>query len=460
MEYGRVDAGAIAEFKTLLGDRLNLATAVRESHGHDEGRHRPELPDIVLFPNSTAETAEIVKICARRRLPIIPFGAGTGLEGGVNAPFGGVSLDTSEMREILRVSVEDMDCSVQAGVTRQRLNTRLRDTGLFFAVDPGGESTFGGMAATRASGTNAVRYGTMRETVLGLTVVLPDGRIIHTGGRARKSAAGYDLTRLFVGSEGTLGVITEVTLRLTGIPEAVTSAVCPFETLEGAIDTVIETIQMSIPVARVEIMDENMIRGFNLYTGHDLPETPTLFFEFHGTPAWAEEQARTVGELAEGNGAREFRWTADADERNRLWEARHKSYYACGALRPGSKTWSSDVCVPISALRVCLTETKADLEESGMITTIIGHVGDGNFHVAFMIDPDDPREVAQVERLNDRIVERALRLGGTCTGEHGIGQGKIDFLESEAGDALSVMRDVKRTLDPLNIMNPGKVVRF
>jgi len=460
MEYGRVDAGAITEFKALLGDRASLAIAVRELHGHDEGWHPAELPDIVLFPNSTTETAEIVKICARRRLPVIPFGAGTGLEGGVVAPFGGVSLDTSEMREILRVSTDDMDCSVQAGVTRQRLNTRLRDTGLFFAVDPGGESTFGGMAATRASGTNAVRYGTMRETVLGLTVVLPDGRIIRTGGRARKSAAGYDLTRIFVGSEGTLGVITEVTLRLTGIPEAVTSAVCPFPTLEGAIDTVIETIQMSIPVARVEIMDENMIRGFNLYTGNDLPETPTLFFEFHGTPAWAEEQARTVGELAEANGAPAFRWTADADERNRLWEARHKSYYACGALRPGSKTWSSDICVPISALRSCLVETKADLDESGMVTTIIGHVGDGNFHVAFMIDPDDPREIAQAKRLNDRMVERALRFGGTCTGEHGIGLGKIDFLESEAGDALTVMRDIKRTLDPLNIMNPGKVVRF
>jgi D-lactate dehydrogenase (cytochrome) len=451
---------ALAAFRALLGERFSVAGAVRAQHSHDESWHEAALPDGVAFAASTEEVAEIVRICARHGLPIVPFGAGTGLEGGVNAVAGGIAVDLSGMNAILRISAEDLDCTVEAGVTRQRLNEELRATGLFFPIDPGAECTLGGMAATRASGTNAVRYGTMREMVLGLTVVLADGRIVHTGGRARKSAAGYDLTRLFVGSEGTLGIITEVTLRLVGIPEAVSAAVCAFETLDGAVDTVIQTIQLGIPIARIELLDEAMMDAINRRAALGRPVAPTLFFEFHGTGAWVREQAEMVGALAGENGGLGFDWAAGAEERARLWDARHQALYASAALRPGCKVWSSDVCVPISRLADCIRETKADLAGAPMPTTLVGHVGDGNFHVAFMIDPDDPGEVEETRRLNARLVERAVAMGGTCTGEHGIGLGKMESLRKEAGDALGAMADIKRALDPLGLLNPGKILRM
>lgn len=454
-----ISAEALAELKALLGDRISTSASVREQHGKDESWHPPAAPDVVAFALSTEEVAEVVKVCARHRLPIIPFGTGTGLEGGVNATSGGVTIDLSGMKEILRVSTDDLDCTVQAGVTRSQLNDYLRDTGLFFPIDPGVDASFGGMAATRASGTNAVRYGTMREMALGLTVVLADGRVIRTGGRARKSAAGYDLTRLFVGSEGTLGLITEVMLRLVGIPEATSSAVCGFKTLAGAVDTVIQTIQMGVPVARIEILDDKMMEAINRAAGLDYQIAPTLFFEFHGSDSSAREQAEIVGGLADDNGGLGFRWATDAAERDRLWEARHKAFYASAMLRPGCKIWSTDVCVPISKLHDCILETKADIEASSLLATLIGHAGDGNFHICFMIDPDDPEEMAEVLRLNDIMVDRAVAMGGTCSGEHGIGQGKIETLEREAGESFTVMGQIKRALDPHNLMNPGKVVR-
>ncbi|MGH6961342.1 MAG: FAD-linked oxidase C-terminal domain-containing protein, partial [Dongiaceae bacterium] len=339
------------------------------------------------------------------------------------------------------------------------LNTHLRDTGLFFPIDPGADASLGGMTATRASGTNAVRYGTMRENVLGLTVVLADGRVIRTGGRARKSAAGYDLTRLFVGSEGTLGVITEITLRLYGIPEAMSAAVAAFPSVEAAVETVIRTIQSGIPVARIELLDEVQMAAINRYAKLDYPEQPTLFFEFHGTAAGVAEQAEMVEALAAEHGAGDFRWATKPEERSKLWQARHDAYYAAKALRPGAKGWATDVCVPISALAECISETKVELKASTLLAPIVGHVGDGNFHVTFILDPDDPQEMAEAKRLNDRMVSRALRLGGTCTGEHGIGYGKLDFLTAEHGDAVAVMRQLKLALDPDNIMNPGKVLR-
>jgi D-lactate dehydrogenase (cytochrome) len=363
------------------------------------------------------------------------------------------------MNRILEVNEADLDCRVQPGVTRKQLNEYLRDTGLFFPIDPGADASLGGMAATRASGTNAVRYGTMRETVLGLTVVLADGRVIRTGGRARKSAAGYDLTRLMVGSEGTLGVITELRLRLFGIPEAISAAVCSFATLGGAVDTVITTIQMGIPVARIELLDEVQMDAINRYSKLDYPVQPTLFLEFHGSAASAAEQAETVQAIAAENGGGDFRWTGRTEERNKLWQARHDAAYACLALRPGAKAWATDVCVPISRLAECILETKSDIEGSPLIAPLVGHVGDGNFHLVFLIDPDEPDELAEAERLNERLVLRALAMGGTCTGEHGIGCGKIDFLVAEHGEAVSVMRQIKQALDPDNIMNPGKMLR-
>jgi D-lactate dehydrogenase (cytochrome) len=404
--------------------------------------------------------AEIVRICAAHKRPVIPFGTGTSLEGHVAALHGGVSIDLTRMDQVLEVNAEDLDCRVEAGVTRKQLNRYLRDTGLFFPIDPGADASLGGMTATRASGTNAVRYGTMRENVLGLTVVTADGRVIRTGGRARKSAAGYDLTRLFVGSEGTLGVITEIQLRLYGIPEAISSAVCSFDSLEGAVDTVIMTIQMGIPVARIELLDEVMMDAVNKYSKLDYPVQPTLFFEFHGSPRSVEEQAETVGEIAAGNGAGQFRWTARQEERSQLWQARHDAYYAALALRPGCRGWATDVCVPISQLAACILETKQDIEASGLLAPIVGHVGDGNFHLAFIVDPDDPDEMARSREVNDRMVLRALAMGGTCTGEHGIGYGKLDFLVAEHGEAVPVMRQIKQALDPDIIMNPGKMLRM
>ncbi|MCH7777654.1 MAG: FAD-binding protein [Gemmatimonadetes bacterium] len=446
--------------RALLGERFSTAANVCEQHGRDESYHTPHAPDAVAFARSTADAAAIVKICARHKRPVIPFGAGTSLEGHVAALHGGVSIDLSGMKEVIEVNAEDMDCRVEAGVTRRQLNDHLRDTGLFFPVDPGAEATFGGMAATRASGTNAVRYGTMAENVLGLTVVLADGRVINTGGRARKSAAGYDLTRLFVGSEGTLGVITEIGLRLHGIPEAISSAVCPFKDLEGAVNAVIATIQMGVPVARVEFLDEVQIDAVNRYSKLDCPVAPTLFFEFHGSDRGVKEQAETVGALIEDFGGGPFDWASGTEERNRLWQARADAYYAALALRPGAKGWATDVCVPISSLARCIVETRREIDEAGLLAPIVGHVGDGNFHVIFILDPLDEAEMAKAIAVNESMLARALAMGGTSTGEHGIGHGKIDALIAEHGEAVAVMAALKRALDPDNIMNPGKVLRI
>ncbi|CAO3351020.1 FAD-linked oxidase C-terminal domain-containing protein [Azospirillum melinis] len=450
---------ARAELSALLGDRFTTSLPVREHHGKDESYHTPFPPDGVAFANSTEEVSAIVKICAKHKLPIIPFGTGTSLEGGIAALAGGITIDLSGMQQILRVSPEDLDVTVQAGVTRKQLNEHLRDTGLFFPIDPGANASLGGMSATRASGTNAVRYGTMRENVLGLTVVLADGRVIKTGGRARKSAAGYDLTRLFVGSEGTLGIITEVTLKLYGIPEAISSAVCAFSTIKGAVDTVIQTIQVGVPVARIELLDEVQIDAVNKYSKLDYAVAPTLFFEFHGTEAGVKEQAEMVAAIAAEHGGMEFAWATRPEDRSKLWQARHDAYYAALALRPGSKGWPTDVCVPISRLADCILETKQDLAESNMLAPMVGHVGDGNFHLVYVLDPENPAELAEAQRLADKMVTRALEMGGTCTGEHGIGYGKMAFLEQETGEAFGVMGDLKRAFDPDNLLNPGKVVR-
>ncbi|BBK38983.1 lactate dehydrogenase [Allostella sp. ATCC 35155] len=444
--------------RQLLGDRLSTAQAVREQHGRDESYHVTAPPDAVAFARSTEEVSLIVKACAAAGVPVIAFGTGTSLEGHVAALHGGISIDVSQMKEVLRVSTADLDCTVQAGVTRKQLNEHLRDTGLFFPIDPGADASIGGMAATRASGTNAVRYGTMRENVLGLTVVLADGRIIRTGGRARKSAAGYDLTRLFVGSEGTLGIITEVTLRLYGVPEAMAAAVCSFPTLQGAVDTVILTIQSGVPIARIELLDEVQMDAINRYSKLEYPLQPTLFCEFHGTEAGVAEQSEMVKAIAAEHGAADFQWATKPEDRSRLWAARHTAYYAAIAMRPGAKGWATDVCVPISRLAECILETKKDVVESRLLAPIVGHVGDGNFHLAFIIDPNDPDEIARAQALNDRMVHRALAMGGTCTGEHGIGYGKMNFLTAEHGEAVSVMRMLKKALDPDNIMNPGKIV--
>ncbi|SLN70262.1 FAD-binding oxidoreductase [Oceanibacterium hippocampi] len=448
----------LEELKALLGERVSTAAAVREQHGHDESWHETAAPEAVCFARSTEEVAAIVKICAAHRVPVVPFGTGTSLEGHVNALHGGVTIDLGEMNAILRVSAEDLDCTVQPGVTRKQLNEHLRDTGLFFPIDPGANASLGGMAATRASGTNAVRYGTMRENVLALTVVLADGRVIRTAQRARKSSAGYDLTRLFVGSEGTLGVITEVTLRLYGIPESISAAVVSFPDIEGAVQAVITTIQAGVPVARIELLDEVQMEAIRNYSGLDYPAQPTLFLEFHGSEAGVAEQAETVGAICGDHGGGDFRWSSRTEDRSRLWEARHNAYYAALAMRPGSKGWPTDVCVPISALAECIVETKKDLAGSFLLAPLVGHVGDGNFHLSFLLDPDKPEELAEAHRLNDRLVMRALALGGTCTGEHGVGYGKMKFLQAEHGEALSVMRTLKQALDPDNIMNPGKIV--
>ena len=450
---------AVGVLRQRLGERISTSAAVREQHGRDESHHAAHAPDAVAFPRSTEEVAEIVCVCAGYGTPVIPFGIGTSLEGHVAALRGGVCIDLGGMNEIVRVSAGDMDATVQAGVRRKQLNEHLRDTGLFFPIDPGADATIGGMTATRASGTNAVRYGTMRDNVLALTVVTADGRVVRTARRARKSAAGYDLTRVFVGSEGTLGVITEITLRLYGIPEAVSAAVCSFPGIEGAVDTVIETIQMGIPVARIELLDELQMEACNRYSDLEYPVAPTLFLEFHGSEAGVAEQAETVQTLATGNGAGDFQWATRTEDRNRLWQARHDAAYAALALRPGAGMWATDVCVPLSRLAECIRETREDLAESFLMAPLVGHVGDGNFHLVFLFDPDDGRERAEVERLNERLVSRSLALDGTCTGEHGVGYGKLDFLTAEHGEAVSLMRDIKKALDPGNIMNPGKIVR-
>ena len=461
MEAARAQVNTtVAVLKQRLGERLSTSSAICEQHGRDESYHAAHAPDAVAFPKSTEEVAEIVRVCAEHGTPVIPFGIGTSLEGHVAALHGGVCIDLSEMNEIVRASAEDMDVTVQAGVRRKQLNEHLRDTGLFFPIDPGADATIGGMTATRASGTNAVRYGTMRENVLALTVVTADGRIVNTARRARKSAAGYDLTRVFVGSEGTLGVITEITLRLYGIPEAMSAAVCSFPGIEGAVNTVIETIQMGVPVARIELLDELQMEACNNYSDLEYPVAPTLFLEFHGSEASVAEQAETVQILATENGAGDFQWATRTEDRNHLWQARHDAAYAALSLRPGAKMWATDVCVPISKLAECILDTKKDLAESFLMAPLVGHVGDGNFHLVFLFDPNDEHELAEVERLNERLVLRALALDGTCTGEHGVGYGKLNFLTAEHGEAVSLMRGIKKALDPANIMNPGKIVQI
>jgi D-lactate dehydrogenase (cytochrome) len=454
------DQSLLTSLRQLFGDRLSTSAAVCAQHGKDESYHPPYAPDAVVFVRNTDEVVAIVKLCSARRTPVIPFGAGTSLEGQVAALAGGICIDFSQMNHILRINAEDLDAVVEAGVTRKQLNEHLRDTGLFFPIDPGADASLGGMVATRASGTNAVRYGTMRENVLALTVVLADGRVIRTARRARKSSAGYDLTRLFIGSEGTLGVITEVTLKLHGIPEAISAAVCAFPTIEDAVNTVILTIQNGVPVARIELLDESQIAAINKYSKLDHKVAPTLFFEFHGTPTAVAEQAEMVKAIAGENGGDDFCWETTPEARSKLWQARHDAYYAALALRPGSKGWATDVCVPISRLAECISETKRDLASSPVPAALVGHVGDGNFHLVFMIDPDRPEEIVEASRLNDRMVARALAMEGTSTGEHGVGYGKIGFLIAEHGEAVNVMRAIKKALDPDNIMNPGKIVRI
>lgn len=456
----RVDEGLLSVLRQIVGDRLSTATAILEQHGKDESFHPTMPPEAVVFAKSTDEVSRIVTACAERNVPVIPFGTGTSLEGHVAALQGGVSIDVTQMNEVLQVNAEDLDCRVQPGVTRKQLNEHLRDTGLFFPIDPGAAASLGGMAATRASGTNAVRYGTMRENVLSLEVVTADGRIIRTARRSKKSSAGYDLTRLFVGSEGTLGVITEVTVKLYGIPEAISSAVCSFPDMESAVNTVILICQSGIPVARMELLDALQMDACNRYSDLDYPVAPTLFFEFHGSEAGVQEQVAQVNRITSEFGASDFKWATRTEDRNKLWQARHDAYYAGLALRPNSKGIATDVCVPISRLAECLLETQKDIAESGLIAPIVGHVGDGNFHLVIAVDPDDQDEMRRAEALNDRMVQRALDMDGTCTGEHGVGYGKIDYLEAEHGEAISVMRDIKRALDPKNIMNPGKIIHL
>ena len=451
-----VDA-TIAELKRMFGDRVSTAHAVREQHGKDISYHEAHLPDAVVFAESADDVQRIVQLCARNKTPIIPFGTGTSLEGHISAPHGGISLDVSRMNKIVRVNEADLDVVVQPGVTRKQLNEYIRATGLFFPIDPGADASIGGMASTRASGTNAVRYGTMRENVLSLQVVTADGRLMRLGRRARKSSAGYDLVKLFVGSEGTLGVVTEVTLRLYGIPESVVAATCAFESLEGAVNTVIQTIQSGIPVARIELMDAETVDTINKYSKLSLPLKSILLLEFHGTEAGTREQAEMVQAIAGEHGGGDFAWTSQAEERSKMWQARHDAAWAAKAARPGWGMWATDVCVPISNLAECILETQKDIVANGLYAPIVGHVGDGNFHLTMMVDPNDPTYLPRAEGLNDRMVARALSLGGTCTGEHGVGIGKIKFLYEEHGDAVSVMRSIKQALDPDNIMNPGKI---
>ena len=442
-----------------FGSRFSVAAAVRLHHGKDESSHVPMPPDAVVFAESTAEVAEIVGLCQRHRIPVIAFGTGTSLEGHLLAVHGGVCIDLSAMNRIVAVRQEDLDATVQCGVTRKALNAALNGTGLFFPIDPGADASLGGMAATRASGTNAVRYGTMRENVLGMTVVLPDGRILKTGGRARKSSAGYDLTRLMVGSEGTLGIITELTVRLYPIPEAISSAVCAFPSLTAAVRTVIQTIQLGVPVARIELLDALAITSINRHSKTTLREEPTLFFEFHGSPTGVKEQAETVQGIATEQGGQDFEWATRPEDRSRLWQARHDAYYAGLGLKPGCRALTTDVCVPISRLADCISETYVDLEATGLIAPLVGHVGDGNFHMVLLVDPDNDEELTRAKGFASRLAQRAIRMDGTCTGEHGVGIGKQDYMTLEHGAvAIELMRAIKRAIDPDNILNPGKIL--
>ena len=451
-------AAVLGILKQRFGERFQTGQAICAQHAHTTTYIPAQAPDGVVFPETTEEVQAVVRACAAHRVPVIAFGVGSSLEGHVNAPGGGISLDMARMNRIVAVNAEDLDCTVEAGVTREDLNRHLRDTSLFFPIDPGANASLGGMAATRASGTNAVRYGTMRNTVLSLTAVMADGEVVTTGARAKKSSAGYDLTRLLVGSEGTLGIITRLTLRLSGIPQAISGGVCPFPTLKAACDTVIATIQMGIPVARIELVNALQMQAMKIHSHLDYPISPCLFVEFHGSDAGVAEQAETFGAIAQDNGGGPFLWTGVAEERNRLWKARHDAYWASLTLRPGAKGLSTDVCVPISRLAECVAETEADIAEAGLVAPIVGHAGDGNFHTLVLMDADDPAEVAKVEEFVARLNLRALRMDGTCTGEHGIGQGKVSFMAREHGYGLEVMRAIKRTLDPHNILNPGKIL--
>ena len=441
-----------------FGSRFSCGDSTRLQHGRDESIHEPALPDGVVMAESTDEVVSVVRLCAEHGVPVIPYGVGSSVEGHVLAPSGGISLDLSGMNRIVAIHADDGDAVVEAGVTRKQLNDTLKGTGLFFPIDPGADATLGGMAATRASGTNAVRYGTMRDNVLATTTVLADGRVMKTGGRARKSSAGYDLTRLLVGSEGTLGIMTELTLKLYPIPEAISAAVCTFPGIDAAVQAVIQTIQLGVPVARIELLDPLSLQAINLFSKTALAEAPTLFFEFHGSPAGVAEQAQTVQAITGDLGGANFAWATRPEDRSRLWQARHDAYFACLQLKPGCRCFPTDVCVPISTLAECVSATQADIAASGLIAPIVGHVGDGNFHAIILVDPEDDAEGARAEALNRRIVERALALGGTCTGEHGIGIGKQGFLVQEHGEAVDFMRAIKLALDPRNLLNPGKVV--
>ncbi len=449
----------IKQLRALLGDRVSTAESVLQQHGRGESWHPSQAPDAVVFVQSTEEVSQVVKYCAENATPVIAYGTGTSLEGQVQAVKGGVCIDLSQMDQVIEINNEDLDCRVQAGVTRKQLNHYLHDTGLFFPVDPGADTSIGGMTATRASGTNAVRYGTMRENVLALTVVTANGDIIHTGTRARKSAAGYDLTRLFVGSEGTLGIITEITLRLYGRAEAISAAIVNFPDVRSAADATIKTIQMGIPVARIELLDSAYIKAINAYSKTDYPLLDTLFLEFHGTRDWVAEQVRLFDEISREFGASGFQWAEKEEDRNRLWSARHDAYYAGLAMAPGSRGYVTDVCVPISRLADCIAETQQDLASTNLYSPILGHVGDGNFHLTIFIDPEDDEMFEAALQVDARLVQRALEMGGTCTGEHGIGLGKLKHMRNEHGDgAIAVMQAIKQALDPQNIMNPGKVI--
>ena len=449
---------AVGVLKQRFGDRLQTNLSLLEQHAHTTTYIPAQLPDAVVFPHATEEVQEVVRVCAQHKVPIIPFGTGTSLEGGVNAPAGGISVDLMQMNKVLSVNSEDLDVTLQPGVTREELNVHLRDQGLFFPIDPGANASLGGMAATRASGTNAVRYGTMRDNVINLTAVMPDGSIVKTANRARKSSAGYDLTRLLVGSEGTLGIITELTLRLHGIPENISAGLCQFPTVEDACNTTIMAMQTGLPLARIELMDSLMTEIMNNYSNLDNKVSPTLILEFHGTDKSVAEQTEMFGEIAAEFGGSPIEWVETVEARNKLWKARHDAYYGMLAHRPGSQGIATDACVPISRLAECLHETLKDVEELGLIAPVIGHVGDGNFHVSPLVMMDDADEVARAETMIERLNLRTIAMEGTCTGEHGIGQGKRRFLKLEHGTGADIMAAIKRSIDPLNIMNPGKVV--
>jgi D-lactate dehydrogenase (cytochrome) len=449
----------VAALAAQFGNRLVTSQAVREQHANTTTWIANEPPDAVVFPQTTEDVQTVMRMCAAHRVPVIPFGTGTSLEGHVNAPRGGVSIDFRDMNRVLAVNAQDLDCVIEPGITRKQLNEYLRDQGLFFPLDPGADASLGGMAATRCSGTNAVRYGTMKDNVLALKVVLPNGELMTTARRAKKSSAGYDLTRLMVGSEGTLGVITELTLKLSGIPEAIAGGVCPFPTVEAACNAAIATIQSGIPVARIELLDELQVKATNLYSKLTLPEVPMLFVEFHGSAAGVAEQSERFGEIARDLGGGPFEWATRPEDRTRLWQARHDAYWAGRGLRPGAQAVATDVCVPISRLAECVTATQHEVAELGLVAPILGHVGDGNFHLTLLVDMADPDEVKRAKLLCERLVERALAMDGTCTGEHGVGQGKMKYLAGELGaPALAAMAAIKRALDPDDIMNPGKIV--